>query len=314
MCAIFGFLDYGKKISHKMLTKILREISIAAESRGTDATGISYVRNGKIMTFKKAKPAHKIKLYFPKETTALIGHTRFATQGDEHLNYNNHPFEGETEQHSFALAHNGVLRNDKEIRRKNSLPETKIETDSYIAVQLLEWLNSVDFESLKTVSETVLGSFVFTVLRDDETLFLVKGSNPITLVHFPEYGLYLYASTAEILKTGLKLSGFTAKVVEVKINSGDIVAIDKNGRIMTSHFEETEDPFDYRYWLDWYESPQFQESYKNDLLTYCELYGVTKDEVELLLDYGYDCEEIEEMFFDDDYLQEALAEVKGLYY
>ena len=50
------------------------------------------------------------------------------------------------------------------------------------------------------------------------------------------------------------------------------------------------------------------------MLSYCELYDVTKDEVELLLDYGYDCAEIEEMFFDDDYLKEALAEVKGLYY
>ena len=155
---------------------------------------------------------------------------------------------------------------------------------------------------------------MFTVLRDDETLFLVKGSNSITLVHFPEYGLYLYASTAEILKTGLKLSGFTAKAVEVKINSGDIVAINKNGKIMTSHFEEAENPFDCRCWLDWYENPQFQESYKDDLLTYCELYGVTKDEVELLLDYGYDFAKIEEMFFDEDYLQEALAEVRNFYY
>ena len=55
MCAIFEFLDYGKKISRKMLTKLLREISITAELRGTDATGISYVNNGKIVMFKKVK-------------------------------------------------------------------------------------------------------------------------------------------------------------------------------------------------------------------------------------------------------------------
>ena len=94
MCAIYGFLNYGKKISHKVLTKLLREISIAAEVRGTDSTGISYVRNGEIVTFKKPKPAHKVHLYFPKETTALIGHNRLTTQGNEKFNYNNHPFEG----------------------------------------------------------------------------------------------------------------------------------------------------------------------------------------------------------------------------
>lgn len=93
MCAIFGFLDYGKKVSANTLKSLIRALSIAAESRGTDATGISFVNNGKIVIFKKAKPAHNVKLYFPKETTALIGHTRFTTQGSEKQNYNDHPFE-----------------------------------------------------------------------------------------------------------------------------------------------------------------------------------------------------------------------------
>ena len=42
MCAVFGFLDYGKKVSHKALVKLLNELAKAAEIRGTDATGISY--------------------------------------------------------------------------------------------------------------------------------------------------------------------------------------------------------------------------------------------------------------------------------
>ena len=36
MCAIFGFLDYGKKISANTLKKLIRALSVAAESRGTD--------------------------------------------------------------------------------------------------------------------------------------------------------------------------------------------------------------------------------------------------------------------------------------
>ena len=72
MCAIFGFLDYGKKVNHKVLVKLTNELAKAAEIRGTDATGISYVKGCKMVTFKKAKPAHKVNLYFPKETTAVI--------------------------------------------------------------------------------------------------------------------------------------------------------------------------------------------------------------------------------------------------
>ena len=110
MCAIFGFLNHGNKISNAVLKKLIKALSVCAEVRGTDATGISYVNDRKIVTFKKAKPAHKVKLYFPTETIVVIGHTRFTTQGSEKQNYNNHPFKSEK---GFALAHNGVLYNDK---------------------------------------------------------------------------------------------------------------------------------------------------------------------------------------------------------
>ena len=80
MCAVFGYLDYKGKVNNAILKKLIRNLSIAAEVRGTDATGISYVNHGKVVTFKKAKPAHKVKLYFPKNTRAVIGHTRMTTQ------------------------------------------------------------------------------------------------------------------------------------------------------------------------------------------------------------------------------------------
>ncbi|MDE6088638.1 MAG: glucosamine 6-phosphate synthetase, partial [Oscillospiraceae bacterium] len=290
MCAIFGFLNYGKKISHKVLTKLLRELSIAAEVRGTDATGISYVKNDEMVTFKKARPAHKVRLYFPKETMAVIGHTRFTTQGSEKQNYNNHPFESEK---GFALAHNGVLYNDKELRKKYMLPDTKIETDSYIAVQLLENQKTVDFESIKTVAEIDEGSFVFTILRNDNMLFLVKGSNPITLLHFQEYGLYLYASTSEILKVALKNAKFTAEYENIAIHTGDIVRIGSDGKLSSNTFEIAEPEYDYRHYFSCYDAFEEDENYENDLLSICDCYGVDRKDVELLLEYGYTADEIE---------------------
>lgn len=315
MCAIFGFLDYGKKVSASTLKRLLRALSVAAESRGTDATGISYVNNGNIVTFKKAKPAHKVKLYFPKDTTAVIGHTRFTTQGSEKHNYNNHPFEGTTNNHTFALAHNGVLYNDKELRKEKELPETKIETDSYIAVQLIEHENSVDSNSIKTMAETVQGSFVFTILRDDNTLFLVKGDNPITLIHFPEYGLYVYASTTAILNAAMKAVKFSGVCNEVEVNDGDIVRIDSDGKLSVSSFEEQMQQFDWRYLyrLYGYDFEDKDEDYTNDLLMICGCYGVAREDVELLLELGYSTDEIEEMLLDSDLFEQTMNEVKTLY-
>ena len=49
----------------------------------------------------------------------------------------------------FALARNGVLYNDKELRGEKKLPATKIETDSYVAVQLLEQQRKLNFSTIR---------------------------------------------------------------------------------------------------------------------------------------------------------------------
>lgn len=49
------------------------------------------------------------------------------------------------------------------------------------------------------------------------------------------------------------------------------------------------------------------------LLEYCGCYGVDSSDVELLLDYGYTCDEIEEMLVDHSLLREALKDVKNIY-
>lgn len=311
MCAIFGFMDYKGLIGNTSLKKLIKALSIEAECRGTDATGISYVKDGEMVTFKKARPAHKVKLYFLADTKCVIGHTRMTTQGSEKLNYNNHPFESEK---GFALAHNGVIYNDKQLRQKYMLPDTEIETDSYVAVQLLENFNGVNIENIKKMSELVEGSFVFTILRNDNTLFLVKGCNPLTLYHFPTLGLYVYASTKSILDNALNKSGFTYKKCEIKVTEGEILEISPDGNISRNAFEVKEkyhsfwNPYsfntaEYGDWCDEFENEEM-------LMEYCGMFGVSEEDVELLLEYGYDADTIEEMLMDTAMLEEVLAEIK----
>ena len=59
---------------------------------------------------------------------------------------------------------------------------------------------------------------------------------------------------------------------------------------------------------------RFQALYYNMheeiLLAYCGCYGVDSSDVELLLEYGYTCDEIEDMLTDHSLLREALRDVK----
>ncbi|HRR76621.1 MAG TPA: class II glutamine amidotransferase [Ruminococcus sp.] len=174
MCSLFGFLDYQGIMPHRMLRKLTQALANAAEERGTDAAGISYVRNGEVVIYKRPKPAHKLHFNPPEGTRVVMGHTRMTTQGDGKHNYNNHPFPGLAGDTSFAFAHNGVLWNDKELRKDKLIPDTHIETDSYAACQLIEAQQKLDFDSLRYMAETVEGNFTFTVLDEYNSLYIVK--------------------------------------------------------------------------------------------------------------------------------------------
>ena len=310
MCAVFGYLDYKGKVSNAILKKLIQNLSIAAEIRGTDATGISYVNHGKVVTFKKAKSAHKVKLYFPKNTRAVIGHTRMTTQGSEKYNHNNHPFNGRCGTETFALAHNGVLYNDAELKTKYHLPKTLIETDSYVAVQLLEQEKQLHAENIKRMAELVNGSFVFTILRNDNTLFLVKGNNPLTLYHFPALGLYIYASTKSILDNALQKIHMMKNPCEIEISEGEIVEIAPNGKRSKTTFAMQDSVFNPYNWdnLNWYETEEQEEF----LLECCQMFGVSEEDVYLLLEYGFSADEIEEMLMNPNILEDALAEISVL--
>ena len=316
MCAVFGFLDYKGKTSNAVLKKLIHYLSVAAEVRGTDATGIAYARNGSMVTYKKPKPAHKVKLFFPRDTRSVIGHTRFTTQGSEKRNCNNHPFEGHCGTELFALAHNGVLYNDRELRREQHLPTTPIETDSYIAVQLLEQGQQLDTENVRRTAELVEGSFVFTILKNDNTLFLVKGNNPLALYHFPTLGLYVYASTKSILDNALKRVKLNDKYCEVDVSEGEILEINSAGNLSRNAFTMRDyihtmfNPYNWNYlnYAKWWEADEREEL----LLEYCGTFGVSEEEVQLLLEVGYDPDEIEELLMDTAVMEEAISEAKTL--
>lgn len=141
MCCLFGLMDYGRRMSGRHKSLALYNLASACEVRGTDATGVAYNSGGRLRIYKRPVVAHRMRFHIPGDAAVIMGHTRMTTQGSARRNYNNHPFPGRTGAVDFALAHNGVLYNDVALRDSLHLPRTKIQTDSYIAVQLLQRQN-----------------------------------------------------------------------------------------------------------------------------------------------------------------------------
>ena len=200
----------------------------------------------------------------------------------------------------------------KELRKEKNLPQTKIETDSYVAVQLIEQQRKLDLNSLKSMAEDVHGSFCFTVLDENNNLYIVKGNNPMHLIHFEELGIYVYASTESIMKKALKKAGFNKLKFELlNVEEGDILKIGPKGTISRSKFEVNES-YSYVKYFNWYDNFENEYSQQEEiLLEMCGCYGVTEDDVLLLLDYGYSAEEIENMLCDYSLIQKTVSEIKG---
>ncbi len=157
------------------------------------------------------------------------------------------------------------------------------------------------------MAETVEGNFTFTVLDDNNSLYIIKGSNPICLLHFEALGIYIYASTELIMKNALKKVGFHKFDAEkVDVVEGDILKIDETGTMSRAEFEYLSASS----YFSWYNSADYYPVHEELLLAYCGCYGVDSADVELLLDYGYSAMEIEDMLVDTNLLHETLRAIR----
>ena len=305
MCGLVGYLSYSDK-NIKNLKKLTNSLMAQAAERGADAAGIAFCTKQKIALLKESRSAKELEFKHGDGVKALIGHTRHSTQGSEKKNYNNHPFLGKTSGGKFALAHNGVLINDYDLKKSLKLPETRIETDSYVAVQLIEKKGLLSFESLKYMSEKVCGSFSFSVLDECGNIYLVKGDSPLCLLHFPKLKIYVYASTKEILFRALIDSPLFESVSRcefefVDIDEGDILKLCADGSV-------EKDSFEYRMYVgkNWWDygcygmkshHGNYNKEYIDDLKAVAAYNGYYPEDIDNLLECGFSFEEIEEYIY-----------------
>ena len=307
MCCLFGLIDCRGSLGVREKNRMLAILASACEARGIDATGIAYNAGGKLRIYKRPQPAHLLHFHIPGEARAIMGHTRMTTQGSEQKNCNNHPFPGRTREGSFALAHNGVLHNDKTLRRSLCLPGTSIETDSYIAVQLLEREGALHFDTLRHVAETIEGSFCLSILDSRDNLYLVKGDNPLCLYHFPGRGLYLYASTESILLQALAGMGLSSRRGrKIPLSCGEILRISPAGEIARECFDDSR-LFSGHWRSPWvtrpYDVPQApppvgRDPYLEELKSVARSFGYTPESIDRLLAMGFYPEEVEEFLYE----------------
>lgn len=184
MCGICGIRRFGETPIPKVMFDILL---IENQRRGNQATGVAIQKkDGSIAVHKDDVPAwnfvgsREYRTFMEENLTddaiTVLGHTRWATQGDPSDNKNNHPmFDGTT-----ALVHNGHIGNDKWLFEDLKLKRAA-ETDSDILRAILDKYGFTA-KAINTLDRATGSAAIAAVSTDfPGELFLARSGNPLQL-------------------------------------------------------------------------------------------------------------------------------------
>lgn len=310
MCCLFGLIDPKNVMPARFKNDLLHLMAKQAEDRGKDATGIAYLKEDELVIYKKPVAGRRMHFKVPEGTTAVMGHTRLTTQGDAKFNYNNHPFRGKSKDGEFAMAHNGMVWGSM-FSNMPDLPPTHIQTDSYLIVQLLELEKHITLTSLKNVSEQLHGSFSYTILDKDNSLYFIKGDNPLCIYYSEKYGYYLYASTEEILRKAIQKSRLRKEPFKrLILSDGEILKISRDGSKQYGQFLMN---YSYSYssfsLID--DIPITYDTCPEELCTYAQSIGVPKWQVKRLWRLGFTYDELAELLYQPDMFQAVWSDAEN---
>jgi glutamine phosphoribosylpyrophosphate amidotransferase len=187
MCSVIGAIIKEPRAEDFLM---LHRVFLESKIRGMHATGISYVKHGKIITDKRPVPADEFPFNFPSYVNEdgnlyLIGHCRYSTSDLEF----NQPIANE----NLSVVHNGVItqelpENWKELYGYDC--ETKNDTELILHTAedcispLLRWKDS---------SLAVIELHVDKVIR-----FYRNGKRPLYLTNISNG--CIITSTADVIK------------------------------------------------------------------------------------------------------------------
>lgn len=231
MCGIAGFFT-NKNLTQEQKEEVFEITSrmfVETQSRGTDASGFSYINKfGKLTTIKGPITAQKMvqeqKFLTLKQDlpTTAIFHCRAMTVGSQLDNFNNHPL---VSSKLIALIHNGTIGNHLALKKKHEL-QPKGAVDSEVIPMLIHKhlmelaennLSKITpdkmVQSINIASKQLEGGFSCAAINEKtpDVLYLFNHTNPMVLAYCKELDTIFFASTRDIIESSIKAVGTTTK-------------------------------------------------------------------------------------------------------
>jgi len=205
------------------LVDVFTTMLLLSEHRGPHATGVAWVKQDGIMQVtKEALPARQFVqtgsyldwlLGVDRQSTYLMGHTRWPSQGSVRNPDNNHPLclpvtasrsnQSSEVLGSLALSHNGTIRQPNVHFDRLRLPRTA-QVDSELLARLAQRhtdAHGINLDAVLAEFALLDGSMSLALVATThpEEIILLKGNMPLEVRIQPRTRVLLYASEARIL-------------------------------------------------------------------------------------------------------------------
>ncbi len=237
MCGIIAYK--GKKYN---ASDILFEGLHLLEYRGYDSAGIAVINNNQIKTFKKRGRVKKAEKFFNENKISSnigIGHTRWATHGEPN-DINSHPIESFNKK--FAIVHNGIIENYKDLKKILIEKEYKFytQTDTEILINFIELCiedsNNIE-EGLSYALNKVQGAFAVVLIskKNPELMFAARKGSPLAFGR-KRNEFFVASDASPIIKHTNKIIYLDNDHI-LKIDSEDFEILDYNLKKINKTFE-----------------------------------------------------------------------------
>ncbi len=223
MCGIFGISVNGSsRVSPRQLEAMTKRLFTLSSRRGKDTSGVALLTPERINVVKRNMPSNRLlktddykqligalrngenKEGNIRDATALIGHTRMATNGIAENHLNNQPII----KNEMVLIHNGIVVNHEKLWHELPLLERETDSDTEIIPALL-WHYLQAGESLtnavRNLYQKIEGVANIAVLFEKMDFLLLSTNNgSLYVAHSLEAQLFFFASERYMLQQFLK--------------------------------------------------------------------------------------------------------------
>ena len=227
-------------VSKSNISNVLVEGLKHLEYRGYDSSGIAFIKNNNIKSYKKEGKVSELAKSLDQKLNATIGiaHTRWATHGKP-LEKNAHPHISED---NIAVVHNGIIENYKEIQNK-FLQDTVLQsdTDSEILAHLINYYVKKNnfLDSVLLALKEVKGSYAIAVIdkNNPDKIIVARNGSPL-LIGLGDEANYI-ASDAQALIEHTNKFIYLEDGDLAEITKENIKILDKNQNVVIRNIKNS---------------------------------------------------------------------------